>query len=131
MSYNIDTWQTKKIKDLKIPLNAFKLSNRKDWHPEIKIMEPLILPEGIPVIMRAGEDFGGIKGFMDSDHKILTVTYIYITGEGSGGFMHYVMEEALKHSTGELEAVLIWEGGDSITRLIVKDGELTEEDIEL
>ena len=120
MSYNIDTWQTKKIKDLKIPLNAFKLSNRKDWHPEIKIMEPLILPEGIPVIMRAGEDFGGIKGFMDSDHKILTVTYIYITGEGSGGFMHYVMEEAL-----------IWEGGDSITRLIVKDGELTEEDIEL
>ncbi len=54
-----------------------------------------------------------------------------VQGEASGSYMHYVVNEALKHSTGELEAVLIWEGGDSITRLTVKDGDVNETDIEL
>ena len=52
-------------------------------------------------------------------------------GEGSGTFKHLILDEALKESTGELEAVLVWEGGDSITRFIVKDGEVSESNIEL
>ena len=54
-----------------------------------------------------------------------------------GGFRFYRPDDlavevikALKESKGELEAILIWEGGD-ISRLTVKDGLLKDVNIEL
>ena len=61
----------------------------------------------------------------------LHVTDIQCSGEGSGTIMFHILAPALEKSTGELVAVCVWEGGDSIDRIIVKDGKVMREDIEL
>jgi len=43
-----------------------------------------------------------------------TVTEFDMIGEGSGTFWEWILEPALKESTGILEATLVWEGGDTI-----------------
>lgn len=62
---------------------------------------------------------------------IIHVTRMKMSGEGSGIFKHEVLDNALKQSAGELEAVLIWEGGDTISNFHVKNGIIEETDIEL
>ncbi len=125
MSYNIDTWKTKKIENLNIPLNAFFKHERTDWHPE----QPTVIDaETMEVEMECGcEQL--VKGFLKNG--VINVTEFKMYGEGSGTFKSWILDEALKESTGELEAVLVWEGGDSITRLKVMNGELSEIEVEL
>ena len=65
------------------------------------------------------------------DDTMLLVNEVTVYGEGSGTFMREIFTPALAKSTGVLEAVLIWEGGDTISRLVVEDGKVTESDIEL
>lgn len=124
MSYNIDNWKTKKLKALEVPLSAFK-QYRADWHPEIE--RDAEMPNSLTLHCGCGQE---IKGVEINTGKI-TVTDLDMDGEGSGVFYREVFLLALKQSTGELEAVLIWEGGDSINRLIVKDGDVKEEKVEL
>lgn len=122
MSYNIDTWKTKRLKDFRVPLEAFFSSSRKDWHPT-----------------RLNEDDGSVTldfGWDSEMHGslvdgILHVDRIVIRGEGSGFLMHEIIEPAFRKSTGVLEAARVWEGGDSIDRLRVCEGVVTAEDIEL
>jgi len=45
--------------------------------------------------------------------------------------MEWILEPALKDNTGRLEAVCVWEGGDTINKLIVDNGEVKWENIEL
>lgn len=42
-----------------------------------------------------------------------------------------VIDQMVRALTGFLHAILIWERGDSITRLTVKDGVVREEGIDL
>lgn len=125
MSYNIDTWKTKKLENLVIPLKAFFEHERSDWHPK----QPKIISAGtMEIEMECGcEQL--IKGVLKEG--LIYVTEFEMSGEGSGTFKHWILEGALKQSTGELEAVLIWEGGDSISRFKVKDGVIEESEIEL
>ena len=51
-------------------------------------------------------------------------------GEGSGHFNKH-LKKLLEHSTGTLEAILMWEHGDSISKLIVQDSNVTETNIEI
>ncbi len=125
MSYNIDTWKTKKLENLQVPLKAFYEHERTDWHPS----QPEILDADT---MRVELECGceqAIRGVLKDG--VLCIDEFEMYGEGSGSFRNYVLDNALKQSTGELEAALVWEGGDSITKLVVKDGELTETEIEL
>ena len=128
MSYNIDTWKTKKLDSLAIPLSAFYAHERKDFHPRtiINIQEG----EGgdYSIILEASEG-KGIHGLLVDG--VVRVETIEIRGEFSGTMYREVLIPALEKSTGELEAVLIWEGGDSVTRLAVKDGHIIDTDIEL
>lgn len=123
MSYDIDTWKTKKLEGLTIPLAAFYRHERKDWHPKAVINAP----ESDAVSLDCG--VLSIQGTLKDG--ILTVTEFEMIGEGSGAFYHWILEPALKESRGTLGALLVWEGGDSINRLTVKDGEVTSEEIEL
>jgi hypothetical protein len=125
MSYNIDRWKTKKLEGLTIPLAAFYKHPRKDWHPKQPILTD---PEAGAVELRCGCE-QHIKGVLKDGR--LMVTEFDMTGEGSGTFYRDILEPALKESVGTLEAVLIWEGGDSVNRLMVKDGKVETEDIEL
>jgi len=59
------------------------------------------------------------------------VSEIENSGEGSGSFESYVLTEALKQSKGKLIATRVWEGGDTIDKLTVIDGVVTEENVDL
>jgi len=126
MSYNIDTWKTKKLNDLFIPIEAFYRHSRNDWHPK---RPQIIDAETNEAVMECGCE-QSIKGHLSQDGQI-QVTELQMAGEGSGTFYHWILEPALQESTGELEAVLIWEGGDLITRLTVKDGQVRLDNVEL
>lgn len=125
MSYNISYWKTKKLENLIIPLKAFYIHERKDWHPN----QPKVLSTdemGIKVSVDCAD--GHIVAFLKDGN--LHVKEIIVYGEGSGTFVSWILNPALEQSSGELEAVLIWEGGDSITKFEVKDGVAKQEDIE-
>ncbi len=121
MSYNIDQWKLKRLENFTIPTSAFFLSPRKDWHPEIEKEDDLTV-----LVCGCGQEIKGIE-----KDGLLHISEIEMSGEGSGTFFHYVLDEALKQSKGILEAVRVWEGGDSIDRLLVEDGKITITEIEL
>lgn len=117
MSYNIDTWRTKRLEDLRIPLLV--LTNDSE-------LSVLLRGDGVDV-SGPSERFE-IRGVIEGGQVV--VEKIVSSGVGSGWAQDCV-KGLLSHSTGQLEAVLVWEGGDSITRLIVDDGKVSEEKIEL
>jgi len=122
MSYNISSWRTKRLEKLIIPFEAFAgLEDR---------VETRIKEEEITVLVDLSEG-EGIVGVLSDKNKNILVSEISMYGQFSGHNYGDFLLPALKKSTGILEAVLIWEGGDSIARLTVKDGEVTEQDVEL
>lgn len=124
MSYNIDTFKLKEIVDLKIPVSALYLS-RKDWHPTRH--------EDVDVTtFRVAEDVeieGTVSG--EPPDEILSVSRFSCRGECSGNAMIDVFEPAFAKSTGTLTASCVWEGGDCINRLEVRDGVVTWVPIEI
>lgn len=112
MPYNIDNWKTKELTDLRIPVASLFKHERKDWHPK-----------------RTNNDDGSvsfdilessIRGRIEGDW--LAVSSIRISGEGSGTASNWIVEPAFAESTGRLVATRIWEGGDSIDRIVVDNG---------
>ena len=122
MSYNINTFKIKKLENLEIPLSAFFEHDRSDWHPEKEYDE-----DGKLTLSCGCEQ--EIIGTVEND--VLKVESMDMYGEGSGTFIHWILEPALKKSKGIFEASCVWEGGDSINKLIVNDGEVKWEDIEI
>lgn len=130
MAYNISNWTTKRLNKLTVPLDALydlneSLSSR-GWqlpNPEIYSMDG-----GIFMAIELTE-ISEIKGELIGKH--IVISEIYFGGERSGTVFEEIFKPALEGSSGELEAVLVWEGGDSISRFKIKDGEITESEIEL
>lgn len=121
MSYNIDTCKVKEIENLIVPIQSFFKCERKHWHPRKEIDGDNIK------LIDFGEDIitGKIK-----DDKIIVESFS-VSGEGSGTMMNYIIEPALRDSVGYLEVSFIWERGDSINKMIVKDGDIKWKDIEI
>lgn len=122
MSYNITNWKTKTIIDLKIPLDAFYRHPRADWHPRFEMKDEKI---AILHCTQGNEILGTVED------GIFSIAQIELHGEGSGTFYNWILEPALRESTGRLEAVLIWEGGDYVSKLTVKNGIVADEQIDL
>lgn len=122
MSYNIDTWKTKELRNFRIEMAA--LRHKEDYldHPTVDIQTGILTFTG-----RAGGFT--LRGVQNG--AWLDVDLIESYGEASGTMHEYLKEYVFPHSTGLLSAVLVWEGGDTIGRLIVRDGVVTEEAIEL
>lgn len=121
MSYNIDTFKVKMLKGLMIPVNAFYKCERKDWHPDRIEHE-----DGSTTFLSLES---GITGKIVDG--VLEVSKIDCSGEGSGTTMIRIFEPALQESQGGLIASCVWEGGDSINRLIVNDGVVEWEVIDI
>lgn len=121
MSYNITEFKVKKLESLVIPVQSLFQSERTDWHPEQKT-----LGGGLS---RFSNEFLDIVGTIKDG--FLHCTSIDCVGEGSGTSMRLILEPALKNSEGEFIAVCVWEGGDSISRLVVQDGEVDWIQVEL
>ena len=120
MSYNISSWKIKKLDSLAIPVKALCEGNNYFDAPRLDISTGIYTIPG----MDGTEIIGRIDGPM------IHVSDITCYGEGSGS-AYGVLFDALKQSTGMLTVSCVWEGGDSITRLTVVNGDVTEEDIEL
>ena len=106
MSYNIDTWKTKELRNFRIEMTALRFKEDYLDHPTVDVQTGILTFTG-----RA-------EGFE-------------LHGEGSGTVQEYLKEAVYPCSTGLLSAVLVWEGGDTIEWLTIKDGVITEEEIEL
>lgn len=124
MSYNIDTFKIKRLENLVIPLKAIYEGVREDWMPDQPVIENTET-NLVSITCGCGQE---IIGFLKEGN--IHVTKLNMYGEGSGTWMGY-FENSLKKSTGVLEAVRIWEGGESIDRLIVENGKVKIEDVEL
>lgn len=121
MSYNIDTWKVKKLDQLAIPVAALCEGNDYFEAPQLNIKTGMFTIDGM--------DGTAVYGRIDGD--LIYVVEIHCHGEGSGNTYRNVLLPAFKKSTGTLIVSCVWEGGDSLSRLTVKDGSVTEEDIEL
>ncbi len=123
MSYNITTFKLKKLENLIVPIAEFFTHEREDYHPK-RVNED----DGSVTLWVSAA--GSIKGDLIGD--MLYITDVDdITDEFSGTSMGDVIVPALKKSTGVMEAVCVWEGGDDITRIKFINGVYTEESIEL
>ena len=134
MSYNISTWKTKRLENLVIPMGAlYDISEDLKQRGWMREPPRFTCWKDAPTVVRVnglGEGYvSGEPSLLNSD--MLMVSEITVYGEGSGTAFFDILKPALTKSTGVLEAVLIWEGGDSISRLLVEDGIVTESDIEL
>jgi len=123
MGYNCDRFRVKRLENLVIPIKTiYSIEYAPTWEPE----NPEIIDiESNKIIINFGQQ--SIEGIAIDDN--LHVSKIRMDGEGSGRLMPYV-EEFLKQSTGYLEAVRVWERGDTIDRLIVDNGIVATYDIE-
>ena len=118
MSYNIDTWRTKEISKLMIPIEAIY------WLPDIHVE---LLADGTLQATGPSEGFD-LRGTVDQDWLHITTLESY--GEASGWSWDPLLKMLAK-SKGRLVATQIWEGGDSITRLTVEAGQVTKETVEV
>jgi len=125
MAYNIDTAKIKRLESLVIPLDQLYVHEREDWHPT----QPKILNADTMEVEIKGAFEQTIKGLLKDGQ--LHVTEMDLQGEGSGTFRNWILDPALKKSTGILEASFVWEGGDSITKLTVNNGDLKEVEVEI
>ena len=122
MSYNCDIFKVEKLKNLRIPMDSFYQHSRSDWHPK-----RLNYNDGTIGLEVCESSF--ITGILNNN--ILDVDSIECSGVGSGSAMHLIFEPALRDSTGELIVSCIWKGGDSVNRLIVKNGDVKWENIDI
>lgn len=126
MSYNVDTWKTKELVDLVIPVASLFKHERSDWHPRKEHHDDGSITFSIMECCNVNGTIGIV------DHcEFLRVTYIQASGEGSGRALYWIIEPALADSRGKLVASRVWEGGDSIDRLTVIDGVVSSEPIEI
>ena len=118
MSYNISKWKTKEIKDLFVPMAAVH---------DLPYTEVLLEKDGTIRAEGLNEGFELVGRVIGTEIEIKRIsTY----GEGSGHTWDE-FKNFLCSGRGSLVAIQIWEHGDSITRLIVKDGFVTQEVMEL
>lgn len=71
-----------------------------------------------------------------SDHEpdgdgYIKLASFYWCGESSGRAFEDLVKKVSKKIVGHVEAIFTWEGGDSVSGLIIKDGEATECDVEM
>ena len=122
MPYNVSHWKTKVLDGLQFSTDVVPEDCNIGLTPTINMGGDLC------VYVPIGEN-NGIVGKLRGN--LVDVGLIDCFGEHSGTDYADVLLPILRQSTGKLEAVLIWEEGDWITRLKVNDGQVTEEEIDL
>jgi hypothetical protein len=118
MSYNITSWKTKEIFNLLIPLDAIKDLPYTD-----------VEFDGINI--KADGLSGGfaLEGNL-IENNMVEIIEIKTAYDSSGSTWNDFIR-MLEKSSGTLIATQIWEGGDSISKLTVNNGEVIDEPIEL
>ena len=123
MSYNISRFKLKSV-SLTLP-KGFNMRDfsRKAWR-EIQVATDL----------QTWDYNWGNEGFQMKGRVTdagFEVTDLRCSSEGSGNDYYYLLVPLFEKFEGNLEASLVWEGGDSITKNTIKKGVAAEEPIEI
>lgn len=141
MSYNIDSVDCL-ILDAYMKVSDVRdlLQNHADKLPEICFLNELRLPKvfvGGAAFDAAIEelrqhDEAAARRILDKAAGVerIKLSNLWWQGEGSGRAFDFFKEHVAPLIQGKVEAVLIWERGDSLTGLRIKDGLLEEMDVE-
>lgn len=123
MGYNITNFKIKKT-SLEVSVkDIYALEKSLEWLD----MEPL---QYNPLTGEATIEMGcgqTIEGVLEGD--LLKIKDMYMSGDGSGHIYNDVLIPLLKKSKGKLQALVTWEGGDTINKLVSVEGKVTEIDI--
>lgn len=65
------------------------------------------------------------------EKEFFTPTELYLTGDWSGTIWRDILLPSFKESIGSLSLILIWEDGEEIERVKIKDGNVKVEEINL
>ena len=119
MSYNIDTWNLKNIV-LVLPKDfSFKEQFNERWGDE----DTKISDDGKTWTFNQDNDNEGLEMGGVVTERGLVVQRLICAGEGSGHDYNILVALVATYK-GFLQAGTIWEGGDSVFRVIMdKDGE--------
>lgn len=136
MSYNIDSWRVKEL-DLRLP----KGFSFQEWLEYIEGREGVseyairdFKSSGLEV-ERVFDEWAidddcyfSVKGHIGEDGR-LEVDDFDCYSEGSG-HSYSVLLELFRDFGGSLKAIVVWEGGDSLVRLTIINGEVDEAELE-
>lgn len=111
MSYNVTRWQQGKVSNFSVVYDT--VIDMAEWVDQDKL--------------ELSGDGCEISGRVQGDRLI--VDNMCFSGEGSGHILENFLEKA-RHD-GYYEAVVVWEGGDSIEKIIFDGGTLTKKEIDL
>ena len=137
MSYNITNINVSKVY-LKLPLrfdftkwitdqpkvdkNGYENIGRR-WCVEDRIAVSANLGKGTWELSLMGGK-KTIRGVIDGDSLVATALESW-TGDGSGHLYSSALLPLFAAFKGTLEAVVVWEGGDSIKRISIHDGRIS------
>jgi hypothetical protein len=122
MSYNIDTWEQIEC-SLTFPANA--LDAESNAIEDVIYGKPGLRTD---VTIELSCEDGEITGVLEND--VFTVEKVHCRSSGSGRMLDD-LETFLELSHGTYQALLVWEGGDSITLFTVKDGAVENESLDI
>ncbi len=142
MSYNITNMKVSKV-SLRLPLdfdfmawiagqpsrnnNGYENIGRR-WLLEDPTTISLNLAERTWKLSLFGDDDKVIKGIIEDDAFVVTALEHW-EDDGSGILYSDVLLPLFKEFKGTLDAVVVWEGGDTVQRLAIHDGVVEEVDI--
>jgi hypothetical protein len=132
MSYNISRFKTKAVK-LVLPkgfdFQKFYLMLEhknmvhkfNEWAGELKVASDLKNWE-----YKSGSEETYFKGIVTS--RGFEVKDVTVRGEGSGTEWREGILPLFEKYHGDLDAVMVWEGGDSVVRITIKNGQIMAEE---
>jgi hypothetical protein len=122
MGYNIDNWKTIVLEDLKLDYDKTLATLKR-----LNCFDVITHHENDGINIGLGER-DGIQGHLiDDDNKKtwLVVDTVDISGTASNRDFH-VFQNLVRYSSGKYVALLIWEGGDSLSCFYTNGGTCNE-----
>ena len=115
MSYNIDVFKVRKVENFSFSVTNFlELLKEQECH-----FEQINNEDGSITFELSSST---LQGTIEDDKFF--VSTLHCCGSESGYEMEYILEPIFHESTGELIASCAWNGGDTINRVYVKNGEV-------
>ena len=122
MSYNISNFRLKSV-SLVLPTDfKMKAFSRRAWD-EIHL--------DVDDTWEYNQNGEGFQMGGEVTDAGLVATNLNCYSEGSGGDYHDLLVPLFKEFKGDLEASVVWEGGDTIEKVSIAKGILTETKIEI
>lgn len=111
MSYNVTAFNVREMANFRISLSDLKEFDEVDfsyYDDDVMIDGPVEMFE--------------VRGKLDSN-STTHIHYIYYGGSFSGAWWDH-FQDFLALTKGTMKAIVVWEGGDSITTISVIDGKI-------